>query len=63
MACYLPNINISQTVYSQVLRPFFKRYAPQAEFVWMERSGSFSHLEEPETVLALVRRFVRVEPA
>jgi proline iminopeptidase len=36
----------------------FKRAAPQAEFVWMERSGSFSHIEEPETVLALVRGFL-----
>lgn len=36
----------------------FKRAAPQAEFIWMERSGSFSHIEEPETVLALVRGFL-----
>jgi proline iminopeptidase len=36
----------------------FQRYAPQARFVWMERSGSFSHLEEPEAVLRLVREFV-----
>jgi proline iminopeptidase len=36
----------------------FKRFAPQAEFVWMERSGTFSHIEEPEAVLALVRRFL-----
>lgn len=33
----------------------FARYAPQARFVWMERSGTFSHIEEPDTVIALVR--------
>lgn len=36
----------------------FQQHAPQAEFVWMERSGSFSHIEEPEAVLSLVRRFL-----
>ena len=36
----------------------FKRFAPQAEFVWMERSGTFSHVEETDAVLALVRRFL-----
>jgi proline iminopeptidase len=36
----------------------FARCAPQAEFVWMERSGSFAHVEEPETVMALLRRFL-----
>jgi proline iminopeptidase len=36
----------------------FQKHAPQAEFVWMERSGSFSHIEEPEAVLAVVRRFL-----
>lgn len=35
----------------------FKRFAPQAELVWMERSGTFSHIEEPEAVFALVRQF------
>jgi proline iminopeptidase len=35
----------------------FVRHAPQAEFHWMERSGTFSHLEEPETVMALLQRF------
>jgi proline iminopeptidase len=35
----------------------FKRYAPQAEFRWMERSGTFSHIEEAETVMALLREF------
>ncbi|HZS61688.1 MAG TPA: alpha/beta fold hydrolase [Gemmatimonadaceae bacterium] len=33
----------------------FARYAPQARFVWMERSGTFSHIEEPDAVMALVR--------
>lgn len=36
----------------------FARYAPRAELVMMERSGSFAHIEEPETLLALVRRFL-----
>jgi len=35
----------------------FARCAPQAEFRWMERSGTFSHIEEAETVMALLRRF------
>ncbi len=33
----------------------FPRFAPQARFVMLERSGTFSHVEEPEAVLALVR--------
>lgn len=36
----------------------FKKYCPQATFVMMERSGSFSHIEEPETLLNLVREFL-----
>jgi proline iminopeptidase len=36
----------------------FKRCAPQAEFRWMERSGTFSHIEEPETLMALLREFL-----
>ena len=36
----------------------FTRYAPQAQFTWMERSGSFSHIEEPDRVMALVREFL-----
>jgi proline iminopeptidase len=35
----------------------FARYAPRARFVWMERSGTFSHIEEPDAVMALVREF------
>jgi len=41
----------------------FARYAPQARFVWMERSGTFSHIEEPETVVGLVREHLRHSPA
>jgi proline iminopeptidase len=37
----------------------FARSAPQAEFVWMERSGTFAHIEEPDAVMALLRRFLR----
>jgi proline iminopeptidase len=33
----------------------FQRCAPQARFVMLERSGSFSHVEEPERVMQLVR--------
>lgn len=36
----------------------FKQCAPQVELVWMERSGSFSHVEEPETVVGHLRRFL-----
>lgn len=36
----------------------FARYAPKAELVMMERSGSFAHIEEPEALMALVRRFL-----
>jgi proline iminopeptidase len=36
----------------------FARYAPRAEFVMMERSGSFAHIEEPEALMALLRRFL-----
>ncbi len=36
----------------------FKRYCPQATFVMLERSGSYGHIEEPETVIPLVREFL-----
>ena len=36
----------------------FARYAPRAELVMMERSGSFAHIEEPEALLTLLRRFL-----
>ena len=35
----------------------FARYCPQATFRWMERSGTFSHIEETETVMALLGEF------
>jgi proline iminopeptidase len=35
----------------------FSEYAPQISVKMLERSGSFSHVEEPETVVALVREF------
>jgi proline iminopeptidase len=41
----------------------FVRCAPQAEFRWMERSGTFSHIEEAETVMALLRRFFAELPS
>ncbi|MBT2227049.1 alpha/beta fold hydrolase [Nonomuraea sp. NEAU-A123] len=37
----------------------FQRFAPQARFEMLERSGSFGHVEEPETVLGLLRDFWR----
>lgn len=36
----------------------FAQYAPQARFTMMERSGCFAHIEEPETLLALLREFL-----
>ncbi len=36
----------------------FQRACPQARFVMLERSGTFGHVEEPETVIALVREFL-----
>lgn len=36
----------------------FKRHCPGARFVMLERSGSFGHVEEPETVLPLLRAFL-----
>lgn len=35
----------------------FKRYCPQARFVMLEKSGTFGHFEEPETVMPLLREF------
>jgi hypothetical protein len=31
--------------------------------VWMERSGTFSHIEEPDAVMALVREHLTHSPA
>lgn len=36
----------------------FERAAPHARFMIMERSGTYSHIEEPETLLSIVRRFL-----
>lgn len=36
----------------------FKRSCPQARFVMMERSGTFSHVEEPDAVMALLAEFL-----
>jgi len=38
----------------------FARYAPQAELRWMERSGTFSHIEESELVMQLLGEFFAV---
>jgi proline iminopeptidase len=35
----------------------FKKHLPHADFRWMERSGSFSHVEEQDEVLRLLRAF------
>jgi proline iminopeptidase len=39
----------------------FRRFAPQARFVMLEQSGSFGHIEEPETVMDLLRGFLSPE--
>lgn len=36
----------------------FAASAPKAEFLMLERSGSFGHLEEPDTLFAAVRAFL-----
>lgn len=36
----------------------FQRFCPKAQFVMLERSGTWGHLEEPETVMPLLRRFL-----
>jgi proline iminopeptidase len=36
----------------------FRTYCPQARFVMLEKSGTFGHVEEPDTVLALLREFL-----
>jgi proline iminopeptidase len=35
----------------------FTQYAPQIRLEFLERSGSFSHVEEPDAVFALIREF------
>ena len=41
----------------------YKKYAPQATFVMMEKSGHFPYVEEPEKTLAVLRDFLRRPPA
>jgi proline iminopeptidase len=36
----------------------YKKYAPQARFVMMEKSGHFPYIEEPEKTLAVLRTFL-----
>ena len=47
--------------YDRALYPALQRqfvqYAPQIRLEFLERSGSFSHVEEPEAVFALIRDF------
>ncbi|WP_327088916.1 alpha/beta hydrolase [Nonomuraea sp. NBC_01738] len=47
--------------YDRALHPAlqrdFQRFAPQARFHMLERSGSFGHVEEAETVHSLLRAF------
>jgi proline iminopeptidase len=49
--------------YDRALYPALQRqfveYAPQIRLEFLERSGSFSHVEEPEAVFALVREFTK----
>ncbi|MFG6198560.1 alpha/beta fold hydrolase [Nonomuraea sp. JJY05] len=49
--------------YDRALHPAlqrdFRRFAPQARFHLLERSGSFGHVEETETVHSLLRDFWR----
>lgn len=37
----------------------FKQHCPRAEFVMMERSGSFIHIEEPERLFPLLKEFLK----
>ena len=39
------------------LQQQFAQFAPQAEFRMLERSGTFGHVEEPETVFQHLREF------
>lgn len=44
------------------LQADFARFAPDARFEMLERSGSFGHVEEPATVHALLRDFWATHP-
>lgn len=39
------------------LQQQFTEYAPQIRLEFLEKSGSFSHVEEPAAVFGLVREF------
>lgn len=47
--------------YDRALYPALQRefveWAPRTRFEMLERSGSFGHVEEPETVHTLLREF------
>ncbi len=49
--------------YDRALYPRLQRqftdHAPQIRLEFLERSGSFCHVEEPESVFALIRQFAR----
>jgi proline-specific peptidase len=45
-----------RALYPRLQRQFIE-YAPQIRLEFLERSGSFSHVEEPDAVFALVRDF------
>jgi proline iminopeptidase len=48
--------------YDRALYPRWQRqlasFAPRARFLMLERSGSFAHVEEPETLFAAVRELI-----
>jgi proline iminopeptidase len=50
-----------RALYPQLQRQFTE-YAPRIRLEFLERSGSFSHVEEPDTVFALVRKFTGDAP-
>lgn len=47
---------LDRALYPRLQRQFTD-YAPQVRLEFMERSGSFSHVEEPDAVFALIREF------
>jgi proline iminopeptidase len=49
-----------RALYPRLQREFVE-YAPRIRLEYLERSGSFGHVEEPDTVFALVREFTTME--
>ena len=49
-----------RALYPKKLQMGFKRRCPQARLVMLEKSGTWGHLEEPDTVMTLLR--ARLEP-